>query len=118
VREFLQRVQLPPAVPAAAPPDPQHWVLVDSITDTYEHASWISSAELEEMLGGDLNRSTARSADLKGRSANEQLRVLLAEPSEFVAVVADDQRFDYLLDRSVILEQVAHRMSSTTDGRG
>jgi hypothetical protein len=115
LREFLQRVQVPP-VPLPVPGDPD-WVLLDTVSNTYEHASWISGGQLEEILGGDLNTSMIRSTELRSKNAAEQLRAFLTVSERFVAVTAEDQRFEYLVDRSVLLEQVAKRLSSETDAR-
>lgn len=100
-------------LPVTSDPD---WVLLDSTPNTYEHASWISGEKLEGILGGDLNTSTVHSTELRSKNTAEQLRAFLSVPRMFVAVTAEE-RFEYLVDRSVLLEQVAKRLSSETDGR-
>jgi hypothetical protein len=115
IREFLQRIQAPP-LPFPVPSDPD-WVLLDSASNTYEHAAWISGEQLEEILGGDLNPSMIRSAELRSKNTSEQLRICLSVPATFVAVTTEEQRFDYIVDRRVLLEQVAKRLSSETEGR-
>lgn len=41
----------------------------------------------------------------------------LSVPARFVAVVVDDQRFEYLVRPNVLIEQVAKTMASEPDGR-
>lgn len=89
-------------------------LLPDSTPATYEHAAWISGEKLEELLGGDLNTSMVRSTELRSKNIAEQLRAFLSVPERFVAVITDDQRFEYLVDRRILLEQVAKRLSSET----
>ena len=113
VREFLQRVQAPP-IPTATP-DTSHRVLIDASTNTYEHASWITSGQLEDLLGSDLSRSGVHSSELRSKNARGQVRMFLSLPERFQAVKGDDQRFEYLLDRNVLLEQVARNVSSESD---
>ena len=115
LKEFLNRVQAPPN-PPPPPPDLPNWVLIDPATNTYEHALWIGSEPLEGMLGNDLHSSTIRSSELRSKNQKERLRFLLSLPKRFLAVVEDDYRFEYLVDRSVLLEQVASRLSSDADG--
>jgi hypothetical protein len=115
IRECLQRIQaLPLSLPVLNDPD---WVLLDSASNTYEHASRISGEQLEESLGGDLNPSMISSFNLILKNTSEQLRVFLSVPATFVVVTTEEQRFDYIVDRCVLLEQVAKRLSSETDGR-
>ncbi len=110
LRNFLQGVQGPP------PQDQKDWVLIDSDTGTYEHTHWVTAATLEEVLGNDLNRSSVSADRLKSKNDSEQLRMILSEPAEFVAVIADNQRLDYLLDRNALLEQFAAKASPEPNG--
>lgn len=115
--DFLQRVQIthPPLPPFEQ--DEQEWVLLDKVTNTYEHAQWLTPELLENILNGDCHTSTIRSTENTSRNKQEQLATLLAVPEQFVAVVSDNRRFEYLVDRDVLLEQVAKRVSSETDSR-
>ncbi|MGH9871287.1 MAG: hypothetical protein ACRD9S_02340 [Pyrinomonadaceae bacterium] len=115
IQKFLLNIQLA-YVPTAAPPNLDEWIPVDPATNTYEHASWINSEGLEQLLGNDLHDSAVRSSELRSRTQKERLRIVLSLPERFQAVVKDDQRFEYLLDRSVLLEQVAEKLSSESDG--
>jgi hypothetical protein len=111
VREFLMGIQSP-AIPVVPVPEVRHWVKLDTSPDTYEHGSWITTEELEETLGGDLIRASVRSAEIRAKSAAERPRIFLGHPTHWVGVVADDQRFEYLVDRNVLLEQVADAIAT------
>jgi hypothetical protein len=106
IRKFLGKLQVA-YPPPAGPPNLNEWVLVDAKTNVYEQASWITSTELEDMLGADFHSDGVRLSDLRWRAPNERQRILLSIPDRFVAVVRDDQRFEFLVDRNVILEQAA-----------
>ena len=108
IREFLTSVQSPaPPVPTES----SEWVLLSQGT-TYEHARWLSTVELEDILGADCHKSTVFSFYLSTGKTAEKLRALLSVPGNFVAVTAEDGQFEYLVDREVILEQMAGRLAS------
>lgn len=115
LKEFLQRIQASPAPPVAR--ESGEWALLDAATNTYEHAGWITSEGLDQMLARDFNTAALRSSELRSKTASEQLRTLLSVHEPFVAVTTDDQRFEYLIDRSVLLEQVGRTVSAHADGR-
>lgn len=98
------------------PPKPQQWVVVDAATNTHEHASWVAAEGLEQWLGRDLHTDVVRSSELRSKSPAEQVRLFLTAPARFVGVVGDDQRFEYLVRRDVLVEQVAK--ASVLDGTG
>jgi hypothetical protein len=113
LKQFLQRVRQP----APPPAELQEWVVVDPTTSTQEHARWVSAEGLESALGIDCNTVVVRSSQLSWKSAPEQLRSFLSKPARFVAVVDDNQRFEYLVRRDVLVEQVARTIASEPDGR-
>lgn len=106
LKEFLERVQQPFPVPPP-PHEPEQWVVVDAATNTHEHARWIGAEDLEQFLGRDLHTDVTRSSELRSKSSAEQVRLFLTVPARFVGVVGDEQRFEYLLRRDVLVEQVA-----------
>jgi hypothetical protein len=57
------------------------------------------------------------SDQLSPNNVTKQLRTLLGVPSDFVAVITKEQRFEYLVDRKVILEQVAEQLARQTEER-
>jgi hypothetical protein len=117
LKEYLQRVQStsPPPLPPVA--GSGEWILLDPATNTYEHAAWINSEKLEEILGNDLNTANIHSVELRAKPSSEKLKMLLAMPDRFVAAVTNDQRFEYLVDRRVVLEQVAKTIAADSDSR-
>jgi hypothetical protein len=115
LKQFLQRVQQP--FPAPIPAEQSEWVVVDTLTNTHEHGRWISADELERALGGDCRHDVVHSSELRSKDAAAQLKSFLSVPAPFVAVVAEDQRFEYLVRRDVLLEQVATAIASEPDGR-
>ncbi len=104
LQEFLQRVQQPGPPPA---PDAERWVIIDTATNTHEHANWITADAIEQGLGRDLQADVIRSSELRSKNSAEQVRLILSMPNRFVPVVGDDQRFEYLVRRDVLVEQVA-----------
>lgn len=116
LKEFLQRVQQP-LPPPPTPPEPDEWIVVDPATNTQEHARWVSAEDLDRFLGEDLCTGVVRSSELRSKSTTEQLKAFLSVPTRFVAVVADDQRFEYLVWRDVLVEQVAKSMAAAPDGQ-
>lgn len=111
IREFLTRVQAP------MPPVPENgeWTLLDSVPSTYEHAHWLSSLEIEDILGADADKSIVHSEEFSPNNVTKQLRLLLSVPTDFVAVTTIDHRFEYLVNRKAILEQVAQQLASQTE---
>lgn len=101
---FLEEVQRPVPVPNDGP-----WVHLDSAIQTYEHAEWIDGKLLEDILRADAIKRYLK-ADVLTKSKEEQVVAFLSSTDDYVAVVSDDARFDYLVDRRVILEQVANGM--------
>lgn len=92
-------------------------MVVDPISSTQEHASWINAENLERVLRDDCNTAVVYSSELRSKSAAGQLKAFLAVPAQFVAVVSGDQRFEYLVRRDILVEQVAKRMASEPDAR-
>jgi hypothetical protein len=104
--EFLRQVQQ--AVPGN---NPDEWILLDTAAATYERAHWINGKQIEDILGGDCVRSYVRS-EIQFKSKEDQLKTFLAMAHEYVAVTNDNLRFEYLINRNQILEQIAKGISS------
>lgn len=103
-KKFLEKSQI-----VGPPPDPNdadNWVLVDDDLQTFEHAHWLNAALLEDLLDKSCSRSKISAVELRSKSAVEQQRIFLSISDRYVAVTDDEQRFEYLVDRSVILEQL------------
>jgi hypothetical protein len=117
LKEYLQRVQSSSPQPLPPVDGSGEWILLDPATNTYEHSAWINSEKLEELLGNDLNTANIHSVDLRAKNSADKLKTLLAIPDRFVAAVTNDQRFEYLVDRQVVLEQVAKTIAADSDSR-
>ncbi len=116
LREFLQRVQQPlPPIPN--PNEHSEWVELDAATKTMEHGSWINAEELERVLGDDINTAAALSNELRVRNTEGQLKSLLAFPGQYIAVVSEEKKFEYLVRRDVLVDQVGKEMSTESNGR-
>jgi hypothetical protein len=115
LKEFLQRIQQP-FPPPPIPAEQNEWVVVDPATNTHERARWINAEELERVLEDDCSTAVVHSSELRSKNAAGQLKAFLAVPARLVAVVSDDQRFEYLVRRDVLVEQLAKSMASEPDG--
>lgn len=104
--EYLRLVQMPP-VGHPMPPDEEDWVCIDTETDTWEHALWLDAETLEELLGDDLDTTMVRTTPWQAQDRQAQILKLLDQPGDFVALVSDEQRLDKLINRQLLLEQVA-----------
>jgi hypothetical protein len=125
LKAFLQRIQWPPepgAPPLVPPPlpappslDAPGWVLINETSQTREHATWLTSTLIEDILSEELSFSHVGYEDLQGKSRGEQVRLVLAQTGRYVAVTREDLRFEYLIDRSLLLEQVAQGVIAEGD---
>ena len=102
LKEFLKRVQqqVPP------PGESDEWVVVDAATNTQERSRWVGAEDVEQWLCQDLHGDVVRSSELRSKNSAEQVRLILSMTTRFVPVVGDDQRFEYLVRRDVLVEQV------------
>jgi hypothetical protein len=109
IQQFVARVQSAPAPPR---PDQANWVYIASQPQPREeHARWINSIELEDLLGKDCHKTHIESSELAAKDATKHLQKLLAVPERFIAVTGPDMRFEYLIDRRLILEQLANQFA-------
>jgi hypothetical protein len=111
IKQFLMHTQSGDAEPLV-PVERDEWVLVDETRHTYEHSPWINSEQLEMMLGKNLHGSSIRLNEFSAKSPKERLRILLAVPERFRAVVGDDQRFEYLVNQDLLLDEIVTTMSA------
>jgi hypothetical protein len=107
---FLAGIQTPPPAP---PGDAEEWVQIRADQPTVERATWINVDDLQEILDEDLHTETVSSRDVKGKGSDNGLQAIMAIPTQYVAVVGDKDRFDYLVDRARLLEQLAERTAMT-----
>jgi hypothetical protein len=112
VREFLQRVQ---AAAPMLPTDRNGWVLIDAPTDTWEHASRLDGALLEDLLGTECKRAALSVAELRTLKPADSLHLILSEAARFTAITGPDQRFEYLIDRDALLPQAARQLARLSE---
>jgi len=115
IQGFLGQIQVAMAPPALPTPDTE-WILIDPATNTREHASWLTSSDLEGILRASLNLSYVRGTELRAKSGKERLKILFDFEGAFVAVVNDDRRLEYLVDRNVLLNQVIQHLPGADSG--
>jgi hypothetical protein len=101
LREFLQRVQ------SQTYAIPNEWVSLNSSPDLYEHANWVNGQLLEQMASGNLQTDYLRSDVLRTKPTNMQNSLIAAMTGCFSAVIDDQCRFEYLIDRRLLLEKYA-----------
>ena len=92
--------------PAVATPGSPGWVIEQHGGGVFaEHASWLTAADLERLLGDTLRRF-AYVVDLQAQSAAERVNEVLAIAGEdVVALVNEQHRFrDAVVNRRDILE--------------
>jgi len=103
----------PPWVPDPAQPilaSPQkEWAMVHDQPAQYEHTRWLNGPYLTEVMGLELLREDDWIA--VDSRADEESRVLdvLSRSGDFVAVVNIDRSFRRLIERRLVLEEVARR---------
>ncbi len=102
IEPYLTRIQAPPAPP---PFNPADWTQLQG-SNTWEHGTFLQPADLNTLLGDDLNQS----AVIAGVAASQETKVrsVLGKKGEFVAFVDSDMRFERLVDRRQLIEEAAH----------
>jgi hypothetical protein len=110
IQQFVARVQ---SAPMPQRPDATEWVAIHSTAQlSEEHARWIGSLEIEEWLGVDAHRTQLDVQKLNADDREGYVKQILGVPERFIAVTGVGQQFEYLVDRSFVLEQVAKRIAT------
>ncbi|HPH34258.1 MAG TPA: hypothetical protein PLU94_02090 [Methanoregulaceae archaeon] len=96
------------------------WVRIDSNPeetdqDIHEHSRFIDADKLEEILGNGLFRPAVSEHDLDSMNVRERVRKILSYPYRFVAVTSENGRFEYLVDRNKLIEQLVKNEVANTD---
>jgi hypothetical protein len=73
--------------------------------ETWEHASWVSSALLERLVS--LSPTGSSIIDMGDLTPEQKTRAILARASPFVAIVDGNGSFKSLIDRQALLESLA-----------
>ena len=117
LQEFLSEIQSPPQPPAVLQPinlAESEWVQLERKephdVDTYEHAEWIDSNDVAELLGDDLYHASIREGQLKALSPTKQYEAILSKSDQYIALVDEVGRFKGLLNRCAILGQAVTQL--------
>jgi hypothetical protein len=105
-----EEIQLP--VPPAA--NPNEWIELKSEDPQWEHAEWLDSVRLRELLPTAL--TSDRVLDSGELSRQDEVRRIVLKDATFVARVDDDRHFLGLVDRMLLAESIA-RNASEAEGR-
>jgi hypothetical protein len=103
LQKFLEKIQgFPPK------PDDPEWQYIDTVSNTYEHAQWLTSEKIEDIMGKYLVTDYINLIQLQGKKKSEQINLVLAETGQYVAITKEDKRFDSIIERYEILESVSN----------
>ncbi|WP_345529714.1 hypothetical protein [Nocardioides endophyticus] len=107
-RRFLSRMQWQPQSPI--PPDvPAGWLQLPEAPGrpvTWEHASWIEAAHLTDGFLAPVVRPDDCLVDNSGWSSSDRVRAVASARGEFVALLSPSYRFERLVDRRALLEEL------------
>jgi len=105
LQTFLTKIQTP-FQPANLMSD---YVQVGELPQpTFEHSPWITSEMIEDILGSNLHRETIDPPPKGTIPRIDLLEAILKIETKFIATVSQEHRFDYLIDRQIILEQLSN----------
>ena len=101
---LVQRVQL------GGPPDPEgDWLQLPDASGpsrTWEHATWIKASDLTDGMLRDAVQTDGYVLEDRSWSAAERVRVVARTQSDFVALLGPNRRFERLVDRRSLLEEI------------
>lgn len=104
LQKFLEKIQAPLGNPPT-PFEENEWITLPSDDNTQEHAFWLNADILEDILGKVLITESIKSES--DTSTKEQhINRFLALDHPFIAVIKENYRFDYLVKREKLLEQL------------
>ena len=107
IREFFINPNIQQPIPP--PGQEKKWVkLKDS--NAWEHAEFLDIGKLEDILKDILDRSWISKTDLKGKSNKEQIIMILYMKKPFVAIVDEDRRFEKLVDREKLTQEILEQV--------
>jgi hypothetical protein len=104
LRLFLVSIQKP-AKTASDIND--EWVQLKKTDSNWERAHWVNNDLLQQIAGDEMCRDYVRHSELRLKTDMEKARIIAGFKGQYVAVVFDDGRLDYLVDRQKLLEQLA-----------
>jgi hypothetical protein len=106
-REFLECVQT--KQPVSDPEPESEWLLLPNTqgqSPIWEHAAWITATDLTDGMLRDAIQPDSYVVDDRSWSAEERLRAVARTQSDFVALVGPSRRFERLVDRRSLLEEL------------
>lgn len=117
LQNFLQGVQRPsPIKPDLASSGEDRWELLSGGgppgAHVYEHAVWLDSNHLADLLGDNLHLDALNEQDLKALEPAKQYEAVLQKSDPYIALVDEVGRFKGLLNRCVILGQAVKQMTA------
>jgi hypothetical protein len=93
------------AVQGTSPGEPDDWVKLDE--QMWEHATWLTGAQMETLLEVLLERNWIEHQPDK--SAEDQVAAVIAQDGQFVALCEPGGRFRGLVDRNALIQEAARR---------
>jgi hypothetical protein len=104
LQKYLQKIQSPPEIPPIAEEE-NEWVTLSTSDQIKEHALWLNATILEDLLGDVLNTENVNSeSDIS--TLEHQIKQNIKIPHPFIAVLKENGRFNYLVKRDKLLEQI------------
>lgn len=106
-QRFLTRMQWEP--PPPVPPVPTGWLQLPDAPGrpvTWEHASWVTASDLTDGFLASVTRPDDWLVDDSGWSSSERARAVARARGEFLALLSPSHRFERLVDRRALLEQL------------
>ena len=106
-RQFLEHVQ---SAQSVDPPEPEsEWLLLPSTPGQgtiWEHATWITTSDLTDGMLRDAVQPDSYVLDDRSWSAEERVKAVAQTQSDFVALLGPTRRFERLVDRRSLLEEL------------
>lgn len=87
------------------PEDENDWIRLPSNDITQEQALWLNVEISEDIIGEVLITESIKS-DSDDTTKEQQIKRCLTIAHPFIAVVKENYRFDYLVKREKLLEQI------------
>lgn len=81
----------------------------------YEHAAWLTSNDLAELLGEELHHAALREHELKTLPPLKQYDAVLLRTDHYIALIDEARRFKGMLNRCVLLGQAVKQMTEAAN---
>lgn len=94
----------------------KEWAIVHNQPSQYEHARWLTGRYLSDVMGHQPLHEDDWLVTEPGMDEEQRVRDVLARSGDFVAMVNFDRSFRRLIERRLVLEEVARREVRSTRG--